>query len=83
MYLCPIINQKQKEMNKHLTRIGTELEYYKKQLFSQGFSYEESNDFMKIIYDAATKKYGRMNFYNIDKDGADSIIEDIKNEFNK
>ena len=38
---------------------------------------------MKIICNAATKKYGCMNFYNIDKDGADSIIEDIKNEFNK
>ena len=38
---------------------------------------------MKLIFENATKKYGKMNFLNIDKDGADSIIEDITNEFNK
>jgi len=68
---------------KHYTRIGTELENYKKLLFSEGFTYEESNDYMKLIFERATKKYGKMNFFNIDKDGADSIIDDIKNEFNK
>tara|TARA_R110000796_G_C14334171_1_gene409501 strand:- start:99 stop:308 length:210 start_codon:yes stop_codon:yes gene_type:complete len=68
---------------KNFTRIGQILENYKKLLFADGFTYEESNDYMKLIFENATKKYGKMNFLNIDKDGADSIIEDITNEFNK
>jgi hypothetical protein len=81
VYLCSII--KLLEKMRHFTRIGAELENYKKQLFSQGFTYEESNEYMKLVFDRATKKYGKMNFFNIDKDGADSIINDIKIEFNK
>jgi hypothetical protein len=68
---------------KNFTRIGQTLENYKKLLFSEGFTYEESNNYMKLIFETVTKKYGCMNFYNIDKDGADSIITDIHNEFNK
>jgi len=68
---------------KHSLKIGEVLENYKKLLFSEGFTYEESNDYMKLIFERATKKYGKMNFFNIDKDRADSIIVDINNEFNK
>ena len=68
---------------KHSLKIGEVLENYKKLLFSEGFTYEESNDYMKLIFERATKKYGKMDFFNIDKDGADSIIVDINNEFNK
>ena len=70
-------------MNKHFLKIGETLENYKKNLFADGFTYEESNNYMKLIFENATKKYGKMNFANIDKDGSDSIIEDIINEFNK
>lgn len=68
---------------RHFNRIGNEIEKYKKILFAQGFSYEESRNYMEIIFNSATKGYGKMNFMNIDKDGADSIIMDIKKEFNK
>ena len=70
-------------MNKHFARIGETIDNFTRKLCENGFSYEESRDYMKIIYDAATKKYGCVNFYGIDKDGADSVIEDINNEFNK
>lgn len=70
-------------MNKHFLKIGETIDNFTKVLCEQGFSYEESRDYMRLIYDAATKKYGAMNFYGIDKDGADAVIESITNEFNK
>ena len=70
-------------MNKHFLKIGQTIDNFTKKLCEDGFSYKESRKHMQIVYDAATKKYGSMNFYLIDKDGADSIIKDITNEFNK
>tara|TARA_R110000744_G_scaffold121010_1_gene225373 strand:- start:20 stop:232 length:213 start_codon:yes stop_codon:yes gene_type:complete len=70
-------------MNKHLLKIGEILENYKKNLFADGFTYDEANEYMRLIYDKAVYKYRGMNFANMDKDFANSIIADIKKEYNK
>ena len=70
-------------MNKHFLKIGQTIDNLTKKLCNDGFTYEEACNYMKIIYDEATKKFGCMNFFNIDKDGSDAVIESIINEFNK
>ena len=70
-------------MNKNFLKIGLTIDSLTKELCDSGFSYEDARDYMKLIYNSATKKYGSMSFYNIDKDGADSVVNDIINEFNK
>ena len=70
-------------MNKHFLKIGETIDSLTKELCDNGFSYEDARDYMKLVYNSATKKYGSMNFYGIDKDGADAVIESITNEFNK
>ena len=70
-------------MNKHFLKIGQTVDSLTKKLYDYGFNYEEATDYMKFVYKIATKKYGNMSFYGIDKDGAESVIDDINKQFIK
>tara|TARA_R110002051_G_scaffold192560_1_gene261069 strand:+ start:729 stop:956 length:228 start_codon:yes stop_codon:yes gene_type:complete len=69
---------------RYTLKLANRIEQHKEKLFKEfNFTYLESDTTMREVFERVMAKYGKMSVIGIDKDGSESLIEDIDNEMSK